>query len=78
MSRDFIDKVSRIALAIERAGGDSEGSTESLHQDFLDIVVLVPERLQEITTARREGAVAGGPDEEAQEEDVRLSPPRAR
>lgn len=53
MSRDFIDKVSRIALALERAGGDHEGSVESLHQDFLDIVSLVPEHLRDVPTRVR-------------------------
>jgi hypothetical protein len=80
MTRDFLDKVSRIALALERAGRDAEGSVESLHQDFIDIVVLVPEHLREttFTTAHREGAAEGDLDEEAQEKNVRLSPPQAR
>lgn len=49
MPRDFLDKVSRIALALERAGKDDEGTVESLHQDFIDIVALVPAHLRETT-----------------------------
>ena len=81
MARDFLDKVSRLALAIERAGGDHLGDTSSLHKDLIDIIKLVPPHLHETeasTAAPREGAAEGGLDEEAEEEDLRLSSSEAR
>lgn len=84
MARDLLDKVSRIALAIERGGGDHLGPVETLHQDFMDVIGLIPQHIRDVaddvtfTTAPREGAAEGGLDEEAEEDDVRLSPPQAR
>lgn len=71
--RDFLDKISRLALAIERAGGDHLGDTNSLHQDLISIIDLVPEHMRDrITIARLAGAADGGPDdaEETEENDL--------
>lgn len=38
---EYIDKVARIALAIERAGGDHLGDVDSLHDDFMQLLKLV-------------------------------------
>jgi hypothetical protein len=73
---DFVDKVARIALALERAGGDHFGGTASLHRDFQDLIDRIPlrDRYRPFTRVPREGAAEGGHDEEAEEgeEDLRL------
>lgn len=40
------EKVARIVVALQRAGGDHKGNTASLQQDFLDVVSLVPREIR--------------------------------
>ena len=38
---EMLNKVARIALAIQRAGDDHLGDTSSIHKDFIELLKLV-------------------------------------
>lgn len=60
------NKIARIVLALQRAGGDHLGNIGSLHQDFLDVVSLVPTELRHPKERRP------APDPQAMTADARL------
>lgn len=68
--RDYIDKIARIALALERAGGDHVGSVESLHGDFIELLRLIPPA--SITSAPLAAAALEGPEDDKARKKKRL------
>ena len=44
--RDFVDLVARLAIAVQKAGGDHLGDVNSVHRDLIRILVMVPKELR--------------------------------
>jgi len=47
MNRHPGDKVGRVVLAIQRGGGDYLGDVGSIHQDFIDLLEMIPKELRD-------------------------------
>lgn len=62
MARCLADIVSRLALAVQRAGADEEGPVDSIHVDLMTLVRLIPSSAwssPEILPERLAGAGGG-------------------